>query len=397
MEPPAASPSTDTFDSILELLPHLVETTASIKESLLTNLIMIGEIPAPTFAEEQRVSFLQDRFNECYLENCSTDEKNNVFGVLPGTEKDSTLLLVAHTDTVFPVDVDHSTVVDESMIRGAGLGDDSLGLAALATLPTLLEAAGIRLQSDLLMMGASRSLGRGNLEGLRFFLANRPTPIRAGICVEGTLLGRLSYKSIGMVRGEIECNLPDVYDWTRFGAGSAILTLNTIIDRILEIPRPWRPRTSIALSRISGGSSFTSVATSANLQFEVRSESQDRAAEVWSQIEDICAEVASDTGASVDLFEFARREPGGIRFAHPLVGRTRSILDALSISPRIAPSTSELSALIDEDIPAVTVGIANGRRLNKINEALSIESMYTGMAQLVGVLLAIDGGYCDEG
>ena len=48
-------------------------------------------------------------------------------------------------------------------------------------------------------MGSARSLGRGDLEGLRFFLDNFKKPITAGVCIEGVKLGRLSYSSIGIV------------------------------------------------------------------------------------------------------------------------------------------------------------------------------------------------------
>ena len=78
-------------------------------------------------------------------------------------------------------------------------------------------------------------------------------PIHTGICVEGVQLGRLSYSSIGMLRGEITCSIPEQYDWTRFGASSAIATLNEIITRIQEIPIPRRPKSHIFLDSVHGG------------------------------------------------------------------------------------------------------------------------------------------------
>ena len=57
---------------------------------------------------------------------------------------------------------------------------------------------------------------------------------------------------------------------------------------------------------------------------------------------------------------------------------------------------AELSALIDSGIPAVTLGISHGKRMNKLDEEVAISSISTGVAQLISVLLAIDGGYCDE-
>ena len=157
--------------------------------------------------------------------------------------------------------MDHTLTVHADQVSGPAVGDNALGLAVVVTLPVLLELLDIHLQSNLILMGSARSLGRGNLEGLHFFLSKTKIPIQAGICVEGIGLGRLSYQTIGMLRGEIECTVPAEYDWTRFGASGAIVTLNEVINRILEIPLPRRPRTTIVLGSVEGGQSFSSIAT----------------------------------------------------------------------------------------------------------------------------------------
>ncbi len=105
-------------------------------------------------------------------------------------------------------------------------------------------------------------------------------------------------------------------------------------------------------------------------------------------------EVSSKTGDEVELDIFASRRPGGIPFAHPLNQCTRKVMEALDIEPRLAPSTSELAALIDHDIPALTLGITKGDHIHKLNETVQIEPIYKGLAQLIGTILAIDGGNC---
>jgi len=385
-----------TFDDITGLLPKLRAEAKALREILLTNLVMVGEIPAPTFGEKERVRFLQSRFSECGLHNCSTDESDNALGILPGKPGSNNILVVAHTDTVFGEAVDHTISLGAGTVHGTGVADNSLGLAGLLTLPTLFERIGIQLQSNLIMMGASRSLGRGNLEGLCFFLLHNTMPIRAGVCVEGVQLGRLSIGSIGMLRGEIRCSIGEQYDWSRFGTTSAILTINEVMNRILEIPVPRRPRTSVVLGTISGGQSFNTIAKNSVLGFEIRSESGGKVREIAEQMEDIVAEVASATDSEVSIDIFASREPGGISFAHPLAKGARQILHALGIERRVAPSTSELSAFIDQQIPAITTGVTTAEHLNEPNETVHIDPMFTGMAQIAGILLAIDGGFCDE-
>jgi tripeptide aminopeptidase len=388
--------ATESLDTIIEMLPFYRDAAQSIREILLANLVMIGEIPAPTFAEEHRVEFIQNRLTECGLHNVSTDEMGNALGIIPGTTGEQNILVVAHVDTVFPATVDHTITLSPDAAMGAGVGDNALGVAVVVTIPTLLDLLEVELRSNLVLMGASRGLGRGDLDGLRFFLSNTEIALAAGVGVEGFSLGRLSHDSIGMFRGEISVRVPEGYDWTRFGAVGAIVTLNDVIHRILEIPLPRRPRSTIVLGSVEGGKAYNTISTEALLRFEVRTESEEIGQEIVQQLEDITSDVSSQTGAEVTLDIFARRRPGGISFQHPLVRATRRIMRALEIESRRSPSTSELAGFIERDIPALTIGITYGEHQNQPDETVQIEPMFTGLAQLVGILLAIDGGVCRE-
>ncbi len=386
----------ESIRHILDELPQVKERVAELKEVLLANLVMVGEIPSPTFGEQRRVRFLRDRFTEGGLQNCSTDEVDNAFGILPGRKGERNILIVAHTDTVVPETVDHTVTVDTTHVSGPGIGDNSLGVATLATLPTIFEKLELEFDSTLVFMGSSRSLGRGNLEGLRFFLENKKIPIDAAICVEGMQLGRLSHISIGMLRAEIRCTVPEEYDWSRFEAEGAITSLNEVINRMMEIPLPKRPRTSIVLGEIAGGHSFSSIAAHASLKFEIRSEADEMVESIREQIEEILAEASSRTAARYELDVVAHRRPGGISFSHPLPKSARKIMDALGVEPIITPSTSELAALIDHEVPAVTIGITRGENIGEQSERVEIEPMFTGITQLIGLLKAIDGGLDHE-
>lgn len=383
------------FKPLEKKLDGLEKKLKKYRELLLANLVMIGEIPAPTFNEEERVKFILNRFDEAGLTDSSIDDQGNGVGVLSGKEGKNAILLNAHADTIFSAKTDHTMQVSSDSITGPGVADNSLGLAALATLPYILEDLDIELKKDLVLLAGVQSLGRGNLEGIRFFLENNQFKISDAICLEGIQLGRLSYSSIGMLRGEITCTVPESYDWSRFGDASAILTLNEVINKINDIRLPKRPRTSIVMGSIVGGTSFNTIARDATLGFEVRSESQEVVEKAGETIQDIVMEVSSKTGDQVELDIFAKRSPGGIPFSHPLTNCARVVMESLDIEPRLAPSTSELSALIDENIPALTLGITVGERTFKTNETIQIEPIFKGLAQLIGIILAVDGGYCE--
>ncbi|MBI9104549.1 MAG: peptidase [Spirochaetales bacterium] len=380
---------------ILRKLPQMEEKVKDLQDMILTNLVMLGEIPAPTFREENRLRFLVNRLTQSQLLNCSTDEVGNGLGILPGERGDKNILIVAHMDTLFDEKIDHTCSVHPNYVSAPGISDNTLGVAVMASLPEIISALDIKLNSNLILMGSSRSLGRGNTEGLRFFLKNTKLPIYAGISVEGVRLGRLSYSSIGMTRCEIAYSVPEEYDWTRFGAVGSIVTINEVINRILEIPLPRRPKSSIVFNSIEGGTFFSSVAKTAILRLEIRSESEEMVKALSRSIRDIASEVSSHTGEAVEVDIISQTNPGGIEFAHPFAVNTRAIMHQLNIKPRISPSTSELAAFISAGIPALTIGMTRGENLGELSETIEIQPIFTGIAQLLGIILALDRGLCD--
>lgn len=386
----------NNLEGLLKTLPALPDELKVIQETLIANLIMLAEIPSPTFQEEARVKLLLQRMVECGLDNVSTDEAGNGVGIIPGKDPTRNILLVAHADTVYTDKADHSLSVRANEIIGPGVADNSLGMAVLATLPDMLDRLDIKLDANLILLSSTKGLGSGNLDGLRFFMDNNKLPIEAGICIEGEKLGRLSYTAEGMFRASINCRIPEELDWQRVGQNSAIIALNDVINRILEIPIPRRPRTSIVLGAIRGGKSYNVMATQSSLRFEVRSESQEMVESIRQRIDDIMADAASSHNAEFEFTIVSARDPGGIDIGHPLVKSCRDIMETLQVQPKIRPSMSEVSELIARGLPAVTLGITEASNLHDLNETIQIKPIYTGLAQLLAMLLAIDGGFCNE-
>ncbi len=384
------------INEILVSLKDLPDELVKVQETLIANLIMLGEIPAPTFEEGDRIKLFLQRMVESGLENVSSDEAGNGVGIIRGKDPERNILLVAHADTVYTDKTDHSLSVLSDEISGPGVADNSLGMATLITLPNIIERLGLQFNSNLILLSSTKGLGRGNLDGLRFFMENNSMPFTAGICVEGAQIGRLSYSAEGMFRGHISCSIPEELDWKMVGQHSAIIAINDIVNRILEIPIPRRPRTTIVLGAIRGGKSYNVMATHASLRFEVRSESADMVASIRDKIEEIIAHATASHRAEFEFNVVSSREPGGITIGHPLVRNCRRIMEALHLQPTILPSMSEVSELISHGIPSVTLGITEASNLHDVNETIRIKPIYTGLAQLLAVLMAIDGGFCNE-
>ena len=384
-----------SLEQLVTALPAYREAAERVREMLLANLALVGEIPAPTFEERARAEAVAERFAAAGLQACMVDRFDNASALLPGTEGTATLLLAAHADTLPAEEEKPDIEIHQDRVVGPFVGDNAIALAALATLPVLLEQLNIRLKANLVILAASRSLGRGNLEGLRNFVSESGTRFQSALCLESFQLGRLNYAAMGMLRGEVICRLPASYDWAQFGSTGTIIPMGDIISRISRIPVPQRPLTTIIMGTVQGGISPGNVARETTLGFEVRSESADILNQVREQLEDIMEDVTAQSGKQVTLDLYARREPGALDIGHPLVRQGRAIITGLGLTPAFYPTTSMMSALLDVAVPALTLGVTTGERrneLDEIEEAAAIAPLASGLAQLVAMVQAMDEG-----
>ena len=384
-----------SLESLLKRIPEQMERLKAVRETCLTDAVLLGEIPSPTFGEEERIRLALDRFRENGLDDPEIDEFGNASGTLPGTEGGASILVMAHADSVFSADTPHVLNVGPDSITGPGIADNAIGLAAVVGLPRLLEHLGVRLKDDLLLLANVRSLGRGNLEGARSFLETKQRPIRAGICVEGAAQGRLSYSGLGTLRGEITLRIPSNYDWEGFGAAGAISHLTRFVNQLMEIPIPKEPKTKMIFGGLRCGSTFNTSPRRGSLRFEITSEDDDVLHDMEKQVSELSEQFSLETGTSVGLEIVAKRENCGIPFSHPLVKTTRAIMDETGITPIVDPSTGDLNALIRAGHPGVTVGLTTAENLREENETIHLDPLFAGLAQLITLLQAIDQGLCE--
>lgn len=372
--------------------PHIASPTdlAAVREIVLGNIITSAETPSPTFGEEALAAFITNRFKELELTNISIDEAGNAAGLLLGSqdgdmEDRRTILVVAHTDKIWPADTNHTADVGAKEIVGRGIADNSVGVGALISLPKVLKELGIKLKADLLLVGTTKSFGGGDLAGIRYFLEHAKPQVAAGICLEGIELGRLSFSSTGMLRGEIIVKSDDT------GPCGVIGILATIVTRILEIKTLAELNTEVLLGSIEAGAGYNEPPRRGILKFEIRSEDAENVSRIHRRIKEIVEATDAHCDAKCVLDVLAKRTPGEIREGHPLVNSARQILKKLNVEPCVGPSVSELSALLDRRIPALTLGITRGKNRHTENETIEIDPIFTGLAQIVSILQFIDG------
>ena len=206
----------------------------------------------------------------------------------------------------------------------------------------------------------------------------------------------MNYFSDGMRRCEIICNCKPVKGVIPKYRPNSILVMNDVINQILKIRLPQRPRSIIVIGQISGGIEHGKIAYDAKLGFEIRSDSPKVLKTAFDEIKDIVEGISHENEVDLKLKTISNLSAARLRFNHPLVKSTAAVMKKLNLTPVSEPTESSLSIFLSKKIPAVTLGITNGENRSLENARMQITPMYKGIAQIIGVLLAIDSGVCDD-
>ncbi|MCP4110874.1 MAG: M20/M25/M40 family metallo-hydrolase [Desulfobacteraceae bacterium] len=385
------------MDNYLDKLPSFVSTVKEIREIIISNIVLIGQIASPTFHEEKRAGYLLERFAQFQVDECTTDSFGNPIGVIRGTsDSKPPIFVAAHIDTFFHKETYHNFVVTENTITGPGVLDNSAGVGVLASLPELISKLDIRFESDIVLAGVRQSIGKGNLGGIRHLLNSWKGPVRGAICMETGGLGRLNYYSDGMVRCEIDCHISIKNEWEYKFKPNAILILHEVISEILAMRLPQRPRARVIIGKISGGFKHGVIAYEAKLGFEIQSNSDEMVESVYNDIRDIADGISHEYAVDLKLTTISNQKASRLKYNHPLVKSAVTVMEKLDLEPISEHSESELSAFLSRGIPAITLGITHGDNIHQENAMIKIEPMYKGISQILAVLMAIDNGVCDE-
>jgi acetylornithine deacetylase/succinyl-diaminopimelate desuccinylase-like protein len=374
----------------------MMEIDASLTARVLDLAVTIQQIPAPPFGEDQRAAFIRQRFEVEGLESVSMDEMGNVLGCLPGLSEKPALVVSAHLDTVFPYDTDLQVRREADKVFGPGIGDNSLGLAGLFGLLWALrqyrgEDPG--LPGNLWFVANVGEEGLGDLRGMRAIVDRFGEQVLAYLILEGMALGQVYHRALGVQRYRIKVRTGGGHSWVDYGRPSAIHELARLITELTAIPVPAKPRSSLNVGVISGGTSVNTIAPEAHLELDLRSEGSGALADLVRQVEQT-ARAAEKAGVKVSLELIGQRPAGRLPTTHPLVRAAKRALQKRGIQPNLTIGSTDANVPLSRGLPAITIGLSTGFGAHTTNEYIHTEPLFHGLGQLVEV---VEGAFKDLG
>ena len=349
-----------------------------IAERVIELSIQIQQIPAPTFCETQRAALIRDLFIEEGLSDVETDTIGNVYARLPGRNIGRSLIVSAHTDTVFPIETDLSVNRESDRVIAPGIGDNSLGVAGLIGLLWIFREREIDLPGDLWLVANVGEEGLGDLRGMRAVVDRFGDGPLAYIILEGIALGQIYHRGLGVQRYRITAETQGGHSWADYGAPSAIHELAALVTKLAELPLPTDPRTTLNVGVISGGTSINTIAPQATLELDLRSEDPE-ALQTLIQSVQALVEEAGKTEIQVQAEIIGHRPAGDIPVDHSLVKLAESALVEQGIQPYLSIGSTDANIPLSHGLPAVTIGLTTGKGAHTSTEFIETEPLAKGM------------------
>lgn len=356
--------------------------------------IQIQQIPAPTLHEEKRGEFVQKLFMDEGLQDVTIDDAGNVYGLLPKVQGDAPslskgqktkvnpLIISAHLDTVFPLEMDLSVTREDNKIYGIGIGDNSLGVAALFGLIWMLRERQIELGGDIWFVANTCEEGLGDLRGMKAVVERFNQDVHAYLVLEGMALGHVYHKAIGVKRYRVIAKTRGGHSWSDYGQPSAVLELSNLIAELSSLRLPSKPRTTMNVGKIRGGTSINVIPAEACLELDLRSEDTSVLADLVGKVEKLI-EGANKPGVSMEANVIGTRPAGEMSLDHRFIELAKSCLYEQGLDATLTSGSTDANIPLSKGYPALVLGVTNGSGAHTKKEYIDVEPLEKGMEQLV--------------
>lgn len=374
----------------VELSERFIRDIEGMQPEVVALIRALCAIPAPSHHEERRAAFIRDWF-EARGMHAEIDEALNVRCSMAMEEYADIVVVMAHTDTVFP-DMEPMPFREENgRLYCPGVGDDTTNLAALMLLADYLHKTGYRPRCGVLFVANACEEGLGNLKGCKAIMHAFGPRVKAFLSLDGCT-NHVCCHAVGSSRYRITARTKGGHSFADFGSRNAIAVLAQITCALYaqRVPRRGTSITTYNVGMISGGTSVNAIAQQAEMLYEYRSDDAGCLALMEEQLQRILQETAlPDAQVEVELLGL---RPCG-KAGNPACQRKLEMAchDALwryvGIKPHLSSGSTDCNIPLSMGVPSVCFGVYMGEGAHTREEWVDIASIGPGMKAAASVLL----------
>ena len=350
------------------------------KEKTLELVKKLVAIPAPSHHEERKADFVKKWMEDQGAEGVFIDEACNVIFPYGCDGEKEIVVFMAHTDVVFP-DLQPFTVMeDEEKLYAPGIKDDNADLAnLLMCVKYLLEYRPV-MSAGILFVANSCEEGLGNLKGSKQIYEDYKERIKECISFDGNLDAVVN-RAVGSQRYRVSVKTEGGHSYGAFGNDNAIYELARIIQSLYAIQVPTKAKTTYNVGKIEGGTSINTIAQSASMLYEFRSEDrvclktmEDAFEKVIDEYRanglDVTVEVMGIRPCGKDVDEKALDE---LTQRHVKIIRQFTEREVM-----VGAGSTDANTFLARGIPANVIGTAIGGKTHTREEWIRKDSLVTG-------------------
>lgn len=348
-----------------ETVCKALDEIKALDDTTTQETLTLCQIPAPSHQEKEKAECVMKLFREIGLLDVHMDEVWNVLGRWPGTGRGPTVMLAAHTDTVFPMETDVTVRKEGSRYYCPGINDDTHAVAEIMAVAKAMVKHDLHAMGDIIFCANVCEEGLGDLKGVKHIFQHE-NDIDAFVSVDNPVTGGVVYTATGSRRYQVTFTGSGGHSFADFGLPNPIHAMGRAIAAISDFQVPRLPKTTFNVGVVSGGTSVNTIPGSASLLMDIRSDSDselERLTQEFLWAVDQAVEAENSRWAPDMMPVKAEVEVKGVRPAGtqspdcPIVTAAFEAARMLNIQPELRDeSSTDANIPISMGIPAIAVG-----------------------------------------
>ena len=348
-------------------------------------------IPAPSHFEHERAQYCKNWLESYGAQGIYIDEALNVIFPINCENSNNITVFAAHTDTVFPDREPMPYREDDEKVYCPGCADDTASVVALLLTAKFYIENKIVPDKGIMFVFNSCEEGLGDLKGTRQLFKDFEGRIAAFVTLD-SVLEHVCHHSVGSHRYEVTVLTEGGHSFGKFGNKNAIAELSNIINEIYKINVPVKEgtKTTYNVGTVEGGTSVNTIAQSAKMLCEYRSNNVECLAFMKGEFERIFAEAAKRTEIKVelvgnrpcsitDMSEIAKLEEKIVPIIEETIGKKVTFVSG----------STDCNIPLSLGVPALCIGANIHEKVHTREEWVDKESIKPGIAITIKSCLAL--------
>ena len=352
-------------------------------------LAQLGRIPAPSHEEDKRAAFIKEWLENEGARGVYIDAAKNVVYPVGCENGGEVVVIMAHTDIVFPDTETLPLRIENGKMYAPGIGDDTANLVQLLMCVKYIISRKLSPKTGIVFVANACEEGLGNLKGSRAIVEAYKDRIVQFISFDG-YTGYVTNNAVGSHRYKVTVRTEGGHSYGNFGNANAIYYLSSMIQTLYGKRVPSSAKTTYNVGTITGGTTVNSIAQEAFMLYEFRSESHECLEEMERFFNSVI-ESYKNMGIGVDV------EVKGIRPCKKGVDETvlnhfseanKQLVETFTKEPcQVGANSTDSNIPLSMGIVANTLGVIRGGKAHTREEWVDLGSVEEGFKIAMAVIM----------